>query len=309
MDERQTFASLLQDMLEQAQINNNQISQQEIQEFFEDLNLTDEQMNHIYAYLVAHRINVKGYVPSAAMKRESRLYEEPEEKPEEETQPVEEEVSDEGVKKARRKVAAAEKKAEKAAEKKAEKQTENEDEAEPDSAFLKMYLRDMRGMERLTKSQEKELAEELVRLAAEGDMTALEVQKERFVNHKIRYVVQRARKYALGGETLDELVQEGNIGLMMAVQQLDGFTDGAALIAHVEEEIVHTMEQYINETYASGSEEQAMVAKVHFVSEAARTLKEENGQEPTLKEMAAYTNLSEEELLSIINLSADNLKA
>lgn len=306
MDERQTFAGLLQDMVEQAQINGNQISQQEIQEYFEDLNLSEEQMNHIYAYLVAHRITVKGYVPSAAMKRESRLYEEQPEDAAAEAEPAEEaEVSDAGVKKARRKVAAAEKKAEAGGE----KLTVEEDEAEPDSAFLRMYLRDMRGMERLTKAQERELAEELVRLASAGEQTRLEAERERFINHKLRYVVQRARKYALGGETLDELVQEGNIGLMMAVQQLDGFADGAALISHVEEEITRTMEQYINETYASGSEEQAMVAKVNFVSEAARTLKEENGQEPTLAEMAAYTNLTEEELLSIINLSADNLKA
>ena len=52
-----------------------------------------------------------------------------------------------------------------------------------------------------------------------------------------------------------------------------------------------------------------MVAKVHFISEAAKTMKEDNGQEPTLAELAAYTNLTEEELLAIVNLSPNNLKA
>jgi len=308
MDDRKAFTELLQDMLEQAQINGNQISQEEIQEYFEDLNLSDEQMNHIYSYLVAHRITVKGFVPSASMRRESKLYEvQPEAEPEQ-TETAEEDVEqketkrksgrrDDGVKKAQKKVAAA-----------TGSTGEEDDEVEPDSAFLRMYLRDLRSTEKLTKAQEWELVQELVRLATEGG-THLEEEKTRFVNHKLRYVVKRARKYALGGETLDELIQEGNIGLMTAMQALPQYTDAESFLAYVEEQIVQTMERYINETYASGSEEKTLVAKVNFVSEAAKALKEENGQEPTLAEMAAYTNLTEEELLSIINLSADNLKA
>lgn len=221
------------------------------------------------------------------------------------------------------------------------------EEPEPDSAFLRMYLKELRSLEKLTKAEERELAERLVALVAKE--AALEAEEEhlfhelknRFVEHKLRHVVSRARKYSLGGEWLDELIQEGNIGLMAAVQMLaeqagggkpagavngrilnadsfqdtdspraaDNFQDADSFLAFVEEQIEEAMDRYINESYASGSEEQAMVAKVNFVSEAAKALKEETGQEPTLAEMAAYTNITEDELSSIINLSADNLKA
>ena len=307
MDDKKAFTELLQDMLEQAQINGNQISQEEIQEYFEDLNLSDEQMNHIYSYLVAHRITVKGFVPSASIRRESKLYEaapEPdqnemsEEAEDQKKRKQKSESESEGVKRAQKKVVAA------------EVSGAEDDEVEPDSAFLRMYLRDLRSTEKLTKTQEQELVQELVQLAGEGATNdSLKEKMIRFVNHKLRYVVNRARKYALGGETLDELIQEGNIGLMTAVQDLPQYSDAVSFLTYVEEQIVQTMERYINESYASGSEEKTLVAKVNFVSEAAKALKEENGQEPTLAEMAAYTNLTEEELLSIINLSADNLKA
>lgn len=279
-------------MLEQAQINNNQITQQEIQEYFEDLNLSEEQMNHIYSYLVAHRITVKGYVPSASMRRESRQYEdsEPEQdKTGEQTEYGEETES-----------AFAPEKKEKASE-----SVSDEDKVEPDSVFLRMYLRELRGKEKLTKAEETELLTHLLGTTVPEEKAEL---KERFVHHKLRHVVSRARKYALGGETLDELVQEGNIGLLTAMEHLADYHAAEEFLAHVESEILHAMEQFINETYASDSEEKAMVAKVTFVSEAAKSLKEENGEEPTLAELAAYTNLTEEELLSIINLSADNLK-
>ena len=52
-----------------------------------------------------------------------------------------------------------------------------------------------------------------------------------------------------------------------------------------------------------------MVAKVNFVSDAAKKMKEMNGSSPTLKELASYTNLTEAELTDIIELSGDNLKS
>ena len=303
MDEKTLFSELLQDMLEQAQINGNRIFQAEIHEYFEDLKLSEEQMNHIYAYLVAHRITVQGLVSSADTQKASRQYQTFDmiEKTREETE--------------------ARKKSVETNPAKATKQDEEKN-TEPDSAFLKMYLRELRTMEKLTKEQERELAEQLLRLAGvivENQETGFTVDtvadellaelKERFVHHKLRSVVKRARAYAAGGELLDELVQEGNIGLLTALQKLGQYQEAEIFLVFVEEQIRQAMEAYLDKAYASDGEAQAMVAKVHFISEAAKTMKEDNGQEPTLAELAAYTNLTEEELLAIVNLSPNNLKA
>ncbi len=316
MDERTLFSELLQDMLEQAQINGNRISQAEIQEYFEDLKLSEEQMNHIYAYLVAHRITVQGFVPGADTKQVSRQYQTfgMLEEAREEKERAEKAHRREPETKTGMQVTSADKNTELTSEKTTK--------TESDSAFLKMYLRELRVVEKLTKGQERELAEQLLHLAgavAANEETGFVVDtvadellaelKERFVHHKLRGVVKQARTYASGGELLDELVQEGNIGLLTALQRLEQYQEADAFLAFVEEQIVRAMEAYLDEAYAKDGEAQAMVAKVHFVSEAAKKLKEENGQEPTLAELAACTNLTEEELLAIVNLSPENLRA
>ena len=69
------------------------------------------------------------------------------------------------------------------------------------------------------------------------------------------------------------------------------------------------MQSFIEESLEIESTANAMVAKVNFVSDAAKKMKEMNGSSPTLKELASYTNLTEAELTDIIELSGDNLKS
>ncbi len=172
-----------------------------------------------------------------------------------------------------------------------------------DTPFLKMYLKEIKELEKMSKDEEIAVLSELLS-AAESDFNAA---KEAYIKRKLDYVVKRARKLSYGGELLEELVEEGNIGLLMAFEELKETAE--LMKEHIENSIEEAMKSYVDAIYLSDSEEKAMVAKVNFVSEAAKELKKENGAEPTPKEVAAYTNLDEEEVMSIISLSADNLKA
>lgn len=318
MDERAAFVELLQDMVEQARVNGGQISQGEIREFFEELHLSEEQLNHVYEYLVANRIRVMGFVPAVGGQSEEQKEERKKDQKEAQKDVPGRAGEDAGGKRSKA-----------GAGKRAAKET-----PDPDSAFLQMYLRDLGKTERLSEEEEGDLLLRLLLAAQEAGAdealwgAELLALRERFLESKLRYVVRRAREYAAGGEVLDELIQEGNIGLMMALGRLLSGDEGtffpgeeavagvpverqraARLMRFLEEGIRQAMDQYLEEAFDDLSGAQALVAKVNFVSEAAKAMKEENGEEPTAAQLAAYMNVSEEELMDIINLSADNLKA
>lgn len=78
---------------------------------------------------------------------------------------------------------------------------------------LDRYLSEIREHALLDRAEEADLA----RRAREGDEEAL----DRLVNANLRFVVSVARRYAHRGVPLDELINEGNLGLIRAAQRFD----------------------------------------------------------------------------------------
>ena len=103
---------------------------------------------------------------------------------------------------------------------------EDEDEEEDDSEdtssqverkksfdSMKAYLQEIGAVDRLTPEEEIEIG----RRAAQGDPEA----KEIMINANLRLVVAMARKFLNRGLSYQDLIQEGNIGLMRAVEKFD----------------------------------------------------------------------------------------
>ncbi len=79
--------------------------------------------------------------------------------------------------------------------------------------LTQQYMRDIHAYPRLTPTQEVELAQRI----EQGDTEAL----QQFVLSNLRLVVSIAKRYVGRGLSLIDLIQEGNIGLMRAVQKFD----------------------------------------------------------------------------------------
>ena len=78
---------------------------------------------------------------------------------------------------------------------------------------VKVYLKGISQYTLLTKEEEVELA----KAAAKGNQAA----KEKLINHNLRLVVSIAKRYMGHGLPLLDLIQEGNLGLMKAVERYD----------------------------------------------------------------------------------------
>ena len=82
---------------------------------------------------------------------------------------------------------------------------------------LQIYLHDINDTPLLSATEERELAERV----AEGDPSA----REHMVKANLRLVVNIARGYLGKGLCLEDLIEEGNLGLMRAVEGFDGMMD------------------------------------------------------------------------------------
>ncbi len=95
--------------------------------------------------------------------------------------------------------------------------SKNSDRREPGGSPLQIYLADINATPLLTADEERTLAE---RVAA-GDPFA----REHMVKANLRLVVNIARGYLGKGLNLEDLIEEGNLGLMRAVEGYDGMMD------------------------------------------------------------------------------------
>jgi RNA polymerase primary sigma factor len=77
----------------------------------------------------------------------------------------------------------------------------------------RLYLRDLRKLSTMNKEQEKELAKEI----SLGNREA----RQQMIEANLRLVVKIARKYVSAGVTVLDLIEEGNIGLIRAVEKFD----------------------------------------------------------------------------------------
>ena len=160
---------------------------------------------------------------------------------------------------------------------------------------LEIFFREARTHELLTAAEEIELAKRIER----GDLEA----KTRMINANLRLVVAQARRYQGHGLPLEDLVQEGMLGLIRAVEKFDwrkGFkfsTYGTLWIRQAIQRGLQNSGRTIR-VPVHVAQRQVKVRKVE--SELALKL----GREPTDEEIAAVAELPIEQVTEVRELSA-----
>ncbi len=173
---------------------------------------------------------------------------------------------------------------------------------------FQMYLREISAVPTLEREQQNILYQRLL----EGEGTVMEE-----ISHQwLEKIVQIAEEYVTPRVFLEDLVQEGNIGLLFGLGQLLGKaaaygiengkclkeTQQKKLEEQLEESAREGMEQYRQEIEGEADSENTILAKVSLIHEARKALAEENGTDPTVQELCDYTRISTEEIADILDL-------
>ena len=161
---------------------------------------------------------------------------------------------------------------------------------------VRLYLKEIGKVPLLTNEREKELAERMMA----GDESA----KTELVEANLRLVVSIAKRYVGRGMYFLDLIQEGNLGLMKAVEKFD-YTKGYKFSTYAT--------WWIRQAITSAIADQArtiripvhMVETIHKVSRYSRQMLQELGREATAEEIGEKMDMSADKVREIMKIAQD----
>ncbi|WP_010273295.1 RNA polymerase sigma factor RpoD [Paenibacillus senegalensis] len=161
---------------------------------------------------------------------------------------------------------------------------------------VRMYLKEIGRVGLLSADEEIELAQRIV----EGDAAA----KKRLAEANLRLVVSIARRYAGRGMLLLDLIQEGNMGLIKAVEKFD-YTKGFKFSTYATWWIRQAITRSIADQARTIRIPVHMVETMNKFTRVSRQLLQEMGREPTPEEIAKEMELSLDKVREIMKISQE----
>ena len=147
---------------------------------------------------------------------------------------------------------------------------------------VRMYLKEIGRVPLLTADEEKELA---MRMESEDEEEHTEAQKE-LAEANLRLVVSIAKRYAGRGMGFLDLIQEGNLGLIKAVEKFD-YRKGYKFSTYATWWIRQAITRAIADQARTIRIPVHMVETINKLTRVSRNLLQKNGREPTDEEIAA----------------------
>jgi len=163
---------------------------------------------------------------------------------------------------------------------------------------VRMYLKEIGQIRLLTADEEVELAKRV----SEGDQAA----KDMLTEANLRLVVSIAKKYSGRGLHILDLIQEGNTGLIRAVDKFD-WTKGNKFSTYATWWIRQAITRAIADQARTIRVPVHMVEVINKATRCNRKLVQELGREPTVEEIAAELGLPVEKIIEANRTAADTL--
>ncbi|MZF89149.1 sigma-70 family RNA polymerase sigma factor [Streptomyces sp. SID5643] len=193
----------------------------------------------------------------------------------------------------------------------------------PSSDLFRQYLREIGRIPLLTAAEEVELArrveaglfaEEKLRLTPDLDsQLALDLDrlvvmgrmaKRRLIEANLRLVVSVAKRYVGRGLTMLDLVQEGNLGLIRAVEKFD-YARGYKFSTYATWWIRQAMSRALADQARTIRVPVHVVELINRVVRVQRRMLQERGCEPTPEEVAAHLELAPERVSEVLRLAQE----
>ncbi|MCR5407367.1 MAG: RNA polymerase sigma factor RpoD [Lachnospiraceae bacterium] len=254
----------LKSLLTKAKKKKNVLESQEITTFFADMDIQDDQMDKITDYLEQNGVDILKITGDD---------DEPE--PDEDMILAEEEEVD----------------------------VENIDLSVPDGVSIedpvRMYLKEIGKVPLLTAEEEIDLAQKMERGGDEG-----EEAKKRLAEANLRLVVSIAKRYVGRGMLFLDLIQEGNLGLIKAVEKFD-YKKGYKFSTYATWWIRQAITRAIADQARTIRIPVHMVETINKQIRVSRQLLQELGREPTTEEIAEEMGLPVERVREILKISQE----
>ena len=161
---------------------------------------------------------------------------------------------------------------------------------------VRMYLREIGKIPLLTYEEEAELAQRIVN----GDEEA----KQKLAESNLRLVVSIAKKYVGRGMLFLDLIQEGNMGLIKAVEKFD-YNKGFKFSTYATWWIRQAITRAIADQARTIRIPVHMVETINKLIRTSRQLLQQNGREPTPEEIAKEMEISVDKVMEIQKIAQD----
>ena len=165
---------------------------------------------------------------------------------------------------------------------------------------VKIYLKEIGRVPLLTSEEEIQLAESM---SSNNEKDASRARK-RLAEANLRLVVSIAKRYVGRGMSFLDLIQEGNMGLIKAVEKFD-YTKGYKFSTYATWWIRQAITRAIADQARTIRIPVHMVETINKLIRVSRQLLQELGREPTPEEIAAEMNLPVERVREILKISQE----
>ena len=264
--DKEKFMEKLKGLQELAKKKKNVLENREVKDYFHDTPLNDQQMEKVYQYLEAHGIDVLRISENDADVDSLLL------------------LSDDDIN----------------LDDEEEVDMENLDLSVPEGISIedpvRMYLKEIGKVPLLSAEEEIDLAQRM----EQGDESA----KKRLAEANLRLVVSIAKRYVGRGMLFLDLIQEGNLGLIKAVEKFD-YRKGYKFSTYATWWIRQAITRAIADQARTIRIPVHMVETINKLIRVSRQLLQELGREPTPEEIAEEMHMSVERVREILKISQE----
>ena len=281
MIDKNLFLETLHEVAEIAATSGEKIKPEEVHKYFEGMELSPEQEKMVYEYL-----NLPPEVKQAPVTEEEEVTEDAEDIETVEVYSTTDSSKDIQIG------------ADHAAEDEEDDVPQAKDvEKLSDSVYYRMYLDEVRGRGEANEAKMRELYQQIL----QGDQDAV----NGIVDGWLMRIIHMAGMYDDVPVNMEDLIQEGNMALWMALSALPEVEGAAELDSYLEKQVVAAFENHIREVTGDTDQVQAVLGKAALLHEARKYLAKENSQDPSIRQLSEYTHISPEEIQDILALQKE----
>lgn len=263
--DRSQFNDALVSLVEYAGANANHVSTDDIRLYFKDFFSEDSQYIAVYDYLKANRIVIDDLEGYDKFSADSTVSSNTDNNATEDEEPAS--IQDKPL------------------------------ESDEELAFIEMYENEISAYSDISDDEKNSL----IRMFIQGDSMVA----EQITNAYLPVVHSIAKTYAGQVMSLGDLIQEGNMGLLLALADYDSNVD--SFDSYIINKIRSSIEAAIGEQAHSNRIGDHLAGRMNSLDDLSRDLTEQLGRAPSVAELAEAMNISEDEVDTIIRTSLNVL--